>query len=149
MLTDMVSRGGNLLLDIGPAADGTIPVIMEERLLQIGDWLKVNGDAIYGTKPWKTTRQWSAGELPKIDYNQEFNAGYDVAKLTEPAAPAKPPSRPSSPPKATMFSPFCRAGRAARSASAISARPEMGVAARLAEPHPLEVRRRTDHHRDA
>ncbi len=36
MLVDLVSRGGNLLLDIGPAADGTIPVIMEERLLQIG-----------------------------------------------------------------------------------------------------------------
>ncbi len=36
MLVDLVSRGGNLLLDIGPAADGTIPVVMEERLLQIG-----------------------------------------------------------------------------------------------------------------
>ena len=36
LLVDLVSRGGNLLLDIGPAADGTIPVVMEERLLQIG-----------------------------------------------------------------------------------------------------------------
>jgi alpha-L-fucosidase len=78
MLTDLVSRGGNFLLDIGPDADGNIPVVMEERLLQIGDWLKVNGDAIYGTKPWKTSRQWSAGEVPKVDYNKEYDASYDV-----------------------------------------------------------------------
>ena len=39
-LIDLVSRGGNLLLDIGPAGDGTIPPIMEQRLLEIGDWLE-------------------------------------------------------------------------------------------------------------
>lgn len=89
LLTDIVSRGGNLLLDIGPAADGTIPVIMEQRLLEMGAWLKVNGEAIYGTKPWQATRQWSAGEVPKIDYNQEFNSNYDVARLTEKPAPGK------------------------------------------------------------
>lgn len=89
LLTDLVSRGGNLLLDIGPAADGTIPVVMEERLLQIGSWLKVNGEAIYGTKPWKSTRQWSEGEVPKIDYNAEFNTNYDVTRLTEKPATGK------------------------------------------------------------
>lgn len=87
LLTDLVSRGGNLLLDIGPAADGTIPVVMEERLLQLGAWLAVNGDAIYGTRPWKAARQWSAGEVPKVDYSQEFNSTYDVTTLTgKPAA---------------------------------------------------------------
>ena len=43
----MVSKGGNLLLNIGPDADGTIPPIMEERLLGMGKWLEVNGEAIY------------------------------------------------------------------------------------------------------
>ncbi len=89
LLVDLVSRGGNLLLDIGPAADGTIPVIMEERLIQIGDWLKVNGDAIYGTKPWTTARQWSEGEVPKIDYNARFNSQYEVTKLVARQAPGK------------------------------------------------------------
>lgn len=49
MLIQKVSRGGNLLLDIGPAADGTIPVIMQQRLADIGAWLKINGEAIFGT----------------------------------------------------------------------------------------------------
>ncbi|HKW35919.1 MAG TPA: alpha-L-fucosidase [Candidatus Acidoferrum sp.] len=83
ILVDTVSRGGNLLLDIGPGADGTIPVIMEQRLNEIGDWMKINGEAIYGTKPWKTTRQWTAGEVPKIEYNKEYSSEYDVTKLIE------------------------------------------------------------------
>lgn len=82
MLVDLVSRGGNLLLDIGPKADGTIPVVMEERLAEIGDWLKVNGDAIYGTRPWKVSRQSSAGAAPNAGYNKEFEAAYDVARLS-------------------------------------------------------------------
>lgn len=57
MLCDLVSKGGNFLLNIGPAADGTIPVIMEERLLQMGGWLEVNGDAIYGTDIYTKHKQ--------------------------------------------------------------------------------------------
>jgi alpha-L-fucosidase len=89
MLSDLVSRGGNLLLDIGPAGDGTIPVIMEERLLEMGDWLRVNGDAIYGTKPWKETRQWTAGDVPKMDYNAEYSSNYDINSLVADPAPGK------------------------------------------------------------
>jgi alpha-L-fucosidase len=83
ILVDTVSRGGNLLLDIGPKADGTIPVIMEQRLKEIGDWMKINGEAIYGTKPWKNTRQWTAGETPRTEYNKEFSSAYDVTKLID------------------------------------------------------------------
>lgn len=49
MLIDLVSKGGVLLLDIGPTADGRIPLIMVDRLLAIGEWLEINGEAIYGT----------------------------------------------------------------------------------------------------
>ncbi len=56
LLVSTVSAGGNLLLDIGPASDGTIPVIMQQRLLEIGKWLKTNGEAIYGTHAFIRTK---------------------------------------------------------------------------------------------
>jgi alpha-L-fucosidase len=61
-LIDKVSRGGNFLLDIGPDAHGKIPPIMQERLLQIGDWMHINSEAIYNTVRWKTSSQWSEGD---------------------------------------------------------------------------------------
>ena len=52
-LVDIVSKNGNLLLNIGPRSDGTIPEEVQHVLLEVGAWLKLNGDAIYGTRPWK------------------------------------------------------------------------------------------------
>lgn len=52
LLADVVSKNGNLLLNIGPRADGTIPGVMRERLCDIGAWLDVNGPAVYGSAPW-------------------------------------------------------------------------------------------------
>jgi alpha-L-fucosidase len=51
-LADVVSKNGNLLMNIGPRSDGTIPDEVQNVLLEVGSWLKVNGDAIYGTRPW-------------------------------------------------------------------------------------------------
>ena len=53
MVIDVTARGGNLLLNIGPAGDGTIPQVQAERVLGLGWWLRANGQAIYGTRPWR------------------------------------------------------------------------------------------------
>ena len=52
-LIDIVSKNGNLLLNIGPRPDGTITDEETQVLLETGKWLEVNGEAIYGTRPWK------------------------------------------------------------------------------------------------
>lgn len=51
-LVDCVSKNGGYLLNIAPRADGTIPEDQQLRLLQIGEWLERNGEAIYGSRPW-------------------------------------------------------------------------------------------------
>jgi len=81
MLVNIVSTGGNLLLDIGPDARGKIPPIMQERLLQIGVWLKTNGEAIYSTKPWNGSFQWSEGDR-EYKSKQHYQGGDFILKQT-------------------------------------------------------------------
>jgi alpha-L-fucosidase len=52
LLADVVSKNGNLMLNVGPRADGTIPEEAQKTLREVGAWLKVNGEAIYASKPW-------------------------------------------------------------------------------------------------
>lgn len=74
LLVNIVSRGGNLLLNVGPTADGRIPVIMEERLRDMGAWLRVNGEAIYGSRRWD-----DAPQLEHVRFTRTDDAVYAIA----------------------------------------------------------------------
>merc|ERR1711976_578340 len=51
-LISIVSHGGNMLLNVGPSSDGMISPLQQERLRQLGEWLKVNGEGVYDSRPW-------------------------------------------------------------------------------------------------
>ncbi|MDX1636902.1 MAG: alpha-L-fucosidase [Balneolaceae bacterium] len=83
MFVDIVSKNGNLLLNVGPKADGTIPELQVERLRGLGEWLDVNGEAIFGTRPWVQAQGETAGGN-RIRFTQKGNALY-ATLLDEPA----------------------------------------------------------------
>ncbi len=93
-LCSLVSKGGNFLLNIGPQADGLVPLLMEERLLDMGKWLGINGEAIYASRPYTEKSRdglyytkkdaavyaisdrypWQELELDEVPYSPELKA---------------------------------------------------------------------------
>lgn len=69
----LVAAGGGMTLNVGPAADGQIPLLQQERLLDLGNWLKVNGEAIYGSRPYTHFYETKGVELIRIDPQINFN----------------------------------------------------------------------------
>lgn len=86
LLVDIVSKNGNLLLDVGPEADGTIPPVQMSRLEALGSWLRVNGEAIYGTHPW-TRAEGETAEGIYVRFTQKDSDLY-ATLMGEPKTPA-------------------------------------------------------------
>ncbi|MFB6173895.1 MAG: alpha-L-fucosidase [Halobacteriales archaeon] len=74
---DVVSKNGNLLLNVGPKADGTIPDLQREPLAELGEWLDVHGEAMFGSRPWVVAED-DRSDLP-VRYTWREGALYATA----------------------------------------------------------------------
>jgi len=77
----VVAYGGNYLLNLSPTSDGLIPIIQEERLRDIGKWLRVNGDAIYKTRPWRVQHEPPRYQDHNIWYTSKESVVYAISFL--------------------------------------------------------------------
>uniref|UniRef100_A0A1I8HZT9 alpha-L-fucosidase n=2 Tax=Macrostomum lignano TaxID=282301 RepID=A0A1I8HZT9_9PLAT len=92
-----VSYGGNVLMNIGPTSYGVIPALLEERLLQLGDWLSINGEAVYNSTPWHLVqRDVNATQLVYYTSRPDLGSVYAFL-MSGPPAPGAGPVRLASP----------------------------------------------------
>jgi alpha-L-fucosidase len=82
LLVDVVAGGGNLLLGVGPAADGSIPENQLSRLKGLGLWLKLNGEAIFGSRPWGGEREDATEDDVPIRYTTRGMTTYAILNGT-------------------------------------------------------------------
>jgi hypothetical protein len=68
-----VSHGGGIIINVGPGSDGQIPLLQQERLIDLGKWLEINGEAIYGSEVWDKPGEEREVKLEKIDPDIAFN----------------------------------------------------------------------------
>jgi alpha-L-fucosidase len=72
-LVDRVSKNGQLLLNVGPRADGTIPDQAKGLLKKVGQWLRINGEAIYNTRPWQVAGEGPTRSAADMSKGGHFN----------------------------------------------------------------------------
>jgi alpha-L-fucosidase len=78
-LIDIASKGGNFLLNVGPTDKGIIPEESITRLEEMGNWLKVNGEAIYGTHSWKVLKEGDT----KVEHINSYEGDFENFVLPE------------------------------------------------------------------